>query len=221
VNNIKHIIWDWNGTLLNDGWLFVKIMNHVLEKRGLKKITVKKYREIFCFPLESFYIKMGFDFKKESFEKSSLDFISLYSKHKNDADLYPGAKSLLFKLNKLGIKNYLLSAQNQQTLIAQVKFYKLFDFFDLIVGTDNLHARGKDVMAKKLINKIAPHNDQVLMIGDTNLDINISKKINCNAIGVAYGHQHIKRFEDNKNLKIVSDFNQLDFYLTSLFQDNQ
>ena len=221
MNNIKHIIWDWNGTLLNDAWLFVKIMNQVLEKRGLKKITVKKYREIFCFPLESFYIKMGFDFKKESFEKSSFEFISLYSKHKNEADLYTGAKGLLFKLNKLGIKNYLLSAQNQQTLIDQVKFYKLFDFFDLIIGTDNLHARGKDVVAKKIFNKIIPHNNQILMIGDTNLDINISKKFNCNAIGAGYGHQHIKRFENHKNLKIVSNFNQLDFYLTSLFQDNQ
>ena len=76
-------------------------------------------------------------------------------------------------------------------------------------------------MAKKLFNKISPHNNQVLMIGDTNLDINISKKFNCNAIGVTYGHQHIKRFKNHKNLKIVSDFNQLDFYLTSLFQDNQ
>ena len=73
MSSIKHIVWDWNGTLLNDGWLFVKIMNQILKKRALNKITEKIYREIFCFPLEKFYIKMGFDFEKESFEKSSLE----------------------------------------------------------------------------------------------------------------------------------------------------
>ena len=32
------------------------------------------------FPLENFYMKMGFDFSKEPFEKSSLEFIKLYGK---------------------------------------------------------------------------------------------------------------------------------------------
>ena len=47
----KHIIWDWNGTLLNDAWLFVDIMNNVLENHNMETITVKKYRNIldeFC-----------------------------------------------------------------------------------------------------------------------------------------------------------------------------
>ena len=44
----KHIIWDWNGTLLDDAWLFVDIMNGVLENRNMDTITVKKYRKIFA-----------------------------------------------------------------------------------------------------------------------------------------------------------------------------
>ena len=35
----QHIIWDWNGTLLNDGWLFVDIMNSILMKRSIQKIA--------------------------------------------------------------------------------------------------------------------------------------------------------------------------------------
>ena len=45
----KHIIWDWNGTLLDDAWLFVDIMNGVLENRNMDTITVEKYRKIFGF----------------------------------------------------------------------------------------------------------------------------------------------------------------------------
>ena len=42
----KHIIWDWNGTLLNDAWLFVEIMNGVLDNRNMDTITLEKYRKI-------------------------------------------------------------------------------------------------------------------------------------------------------------------------------
>ena len=45
-SSYKHIIWDWNGTLLDDAWLFVDIMNKILYQRKMNKITVKIYRNI-------------------------------------------------------------------------------------------------------------------------------------------------------------------------------
>ncbi|SVD25320.1 uncharacterized protein METZ01_LOCUS378174, partial [marine metagenome] len=66
----KHIIWDWNGTLLDDGWLFVDVMNSILRRRGMDTITLEKYREIFGFPVKDYYLKLGFDLEKEPFEES-------------------------------------------------------------------------------------------------------------------------------------------------------
>ena len=45
----KLIIWDWNGTLIDDAWLCVEILNNILEKRGLNAITIDEYRESFTF----------------------------------------------------------------------------------------------------------------------------------------------------------------------------
>ena len=55
--NYKHIIWDWNGTLINDAWLFVDVMNNILQKRDMHIITIKKYRDIFGFPIKNYYKK--------------------------------------------------------------------------------------------------------------------------------------------------------------------
>ena len=44
---INHIIWDWNGTLVDDGWLFVELINSVLKKRGLKEISLSDYQKKF------------------------------------------------------------------------------------------------------------------------------------------------------------------------------
>ena len=39
----KHIIWDWNGTLVNDLTLCVDLLNVSLEKRGLPLISEDNY----------------------------------------------------------------------------------------------------------------------------------------------------------------------------------
>ena len=45
----KHIIWDWNGTLLDDRWLCIEAINQTLTKRNMNTITddeyVKKVKE--------------------------------------------------------------------------------------------------------------------------------------------------------------------------------
>ena len=58
----KHIIWDWNGTLLNDRWVCVNGINNCLKKRGLSSISEETYKSIFTFPVKDYYKKLGFDF---------------------------------------------------------------------------------------------------------------------------------------------------------------
>ena len=72
---IKHIIWDWNGTLINDSWVFVELMNEELTIRNLPLINIKKYRQKFTFPVKKYYQNLGFDFNKEDFKKVGYNFI--------------------------------------------------------------------------------------------------------------------------------------------------
>ena len=71
----KHVIWDWNGTLLNDRWLCVEGINAALTKRSLPVITEKTYRNVFSFPVEEYYKKVGFDFEKEPFHIAGDEFV--------------------------------------------------------------------------------------------------------------------------------------------------
>ena len=50
MTDIKAVIFDWNGTLVDDVWLSVNAMNAMLEKRGMKPITTEYYKSIFSFP---------------------------------------------------------------------------------------------------------------------------------------------------------------------------
>jgi len=84
MKKIKHIIWDWNGTLLNDCWLCVKAINKALAKRNLDLITEEKYKDIFCFPVSEYYKRLGFDFSKEPFKEAGDEFVLYYGANFDD-----------------------------------------------------------------------------------------------------------------------------------------
>ena len=58
-----HLIWDFNGTILQDMDLGIRCTNTMLTERGLPVIpSVEAYREIFGFPIDEYYRRLGFDF---------------------------------------------------------------------------------------------------------------------------------------------------------------
>ena len=63
----NHIVWDWNGTLLDDLWLCLDAINSVLDSRGMNRVDEISYRKIFTFPVIDYYEQLGFNFKNENF----------------------------------------------------------------------------------------------------------------------------------------------------------
>ena len=99
--NIKHVIWDWNGTLLNDRWLCVEGINAGLQKRGLPMITEKMYKEVFSFPVKEYYKKVGFDFSKEEFEIAGDEFVKFYGESFHKAKLHPKVPQVIKDIKNL------------------------------------------------------------------------------------------------------------------------
>ena len=219
MNKIKYIVWDWNGTLVDDGWLFVELINQVLKKRKMREITLLDYKNTFCFPLEKYYQRLGFDFNIEPYEVPSMEFVALYDKNRYRPQLYKKAILLLKTIKKAGVKNYLLSAQNHSSLLSLTDFYNISNLFEKISGTNNFHARGKSLLANNLLGNLGANNDEVLFIGDTNLDIEIASAVKSSVMAITFGHQSRDRFPNQKNIVQVTSFNELFDLLTLKFQD--
>ena len=71
----QYVIWDFNGTLLDDVKLCFDLLNKMLSKRGFETVTIEKYKEIFRFPVKEYYRLAGFDFEREPFEVTAVEFI--------------------------------------------------------------------------------------------------------------------------------------------------
>ena len=208
----KHIIWDWNGTLVNDTWLFVDIMNGVLKNRNLNEINLEDYRNVFDFPVEDYYTKLGFDFSQEAFKTAGLDFIKIYDSRKFEPKLFDDTISTLNTLTGLGCKHSILSAQNIITLKKSVEHYKLIDMFNHISGLEDHYAIGKIEQGKKLINRLNHNSDEVVMVGDTEHDYEVAKEMGIKCFLMDRGHNSTARLK-SKQTDVFSSFKKLIVHL--------
>ena len=96
----KNVVWDWNGTLLNDVKVGVNTLNDMLGRRGLPLLSVEDYKEKFGFPVIDFYDRVGFDMEKESFHELSVDFVETYDKYAGEVGLNEGVREVLHTANR-------------------------------------------------------------------------------------------------------------------------
>ncbi len=215
---IKCILWDFNGTLLNDVDCSIKSMNTLLEKRGLSKIkSVDQYRSIFTFPVYDYYVKLGYDFSKESFEDISIEFIANYDLNFKDCKLNDKMNEILTLMKEHQISNNILSASKQDALIDQVAYLGVEDQFDQILGISDIYARSKVDLAQKWFENSSYKANEILFIGDTNHDAEVAKAIGCNCILLSYGHQS-KEVLSTTNCKIINTADELWNYFTALLE---
>jgi phosphoglycolate phosphatase len=191
--NVPVIIWDWNGTLLNDLDLCVSSINVLLKNRGLTTLNSEKYREVFAFPVKDYYEAIGFDFGKEDFEEPALEFIDLYENNVENCTLQTGAHDILLFFRKKGIKQFVLSAMHQEMLERTLKHNGIFHFFEGVAGLGNHFAVSKVQRGQQLISQFNIETENTWMIGDTIHDFEVAQELGIRCILVADGHQSQER----------------------------
>jgi phosphoglycolate phosphatase len=208
IQNYKHVIWDWNGTLLNDTALSVDLINEVLISKNLNPLTLEDYRLIFNFPVKDYYAKAGFDFTKYSFEVVGKQWMDEYERRKRDVTLFDGTKDVLSYIKSSGIGQSILSAYSYHTLVEIVDFHSLGQYFQYITGLDHIYATSKLEIGKELIAKLNCSKDEMVLIGDTIHDYDVANDLGIKSILIANGHQSRERLLAC-NVPILNDIREI------------
>lgn len=212
MKKYDYIIWDFNGTLINDVDLCFNILNTMLLNRNIKTVTMEQYKEIFRFPVIEYYKLAGFTFEKESFAEAAVDFIDRYQLASLECGLYKDAIKVIEHIKSLGIKQLILSASEISNLKMQTKHYNLDGYMDAVLGIDNIHAGSKIEIGKAWISENNVDPSKVLFIGDTDHDFEVASAMGVNSLLIANGHQSKERLLKVNN-EVVNEINDVINYL--------
>jgi phosphoglycolate phosphatase len=194
-NACRYVVWDWNGTLLDDMWLCLSVMNRMLRKRGMPAVSAEQYRASFTFPVRDYYVFLGYDFTRESFEDLSVEFIAGYEAGKRECALQPQVQSTLKRIADSGRRQSLLSASAQTSLEEAIGHFQLAPYFERVMGLDNIYAHSKVEQGKQLVASLPFAPQEVLLVGDTLHDLEVAQAMGVSCVLVAHGHQSRTRLQ--------------------------
>lgn len=209
INKIKNLIWDFNGTLLDDFSLCMRSINHLLAKRNHKQLTTEVYLDIFTFPIRDYYTKAGFDFDKEPFEIVAVEFMDLYLSNVKETPLHENVVDILSKTQKSGYRQIILSAMEVTELRKLAKTLKIDSFFEHIHGIDNHMAASKVYLARQALADSGFSPDETCLIGDTLHDAEVAAEVGTHCILISKGHQSKTRLETS-GVPVLNNLKELE-----------
>ena len=187
----KRLIWDWNGTLLDDVAAAVGALNRMLVKRGACPITIEHYRRRFGFPVRPFYAELGVDLAKWDWDEICEDFHNFVLEEPQA--VRPDARDALELAASLGFRQSILSALRQDKLEAALAANGFLGFFDRVFGVDNLDGASKLDRGRELMASFGSEADAPVFIGDTLHDAEVARELGGRCILVSCGHQMPER----------------------------
>lgn len=182
----KHIIWDFDGTLFDSYPVMARVFSDKLLKEGIHEPADEIMK----------HMKMSMTYAIEHYQKKyhiSDDFIKEYEKQRKDAEIslcrpYRGIEEVCRFIQSSGRSNYLYTHRGESSIIL-LKKHGLYDYFsDFITSQHGFERKPNPHAINYLIDKYNMNRDEVIMIGDREIDILAGKNAGIHACCFTEGY---------------------------------
>ncbi|MEO3978142.1 HAD family hydrolase [Streptomyces sp. CAU 1734] len=130
-----HLVWDWNGTLLDDVTAVIGATNAAFAEIGLEPITLERYRELYCIPIPKFYERLLGRLPTDAeWEAMDVIFHRYYSERRVECGLTEGVEELLSEWHRAGHSQSIMSMYMHDELIPVVRGYGIESHFVRVDG---------------------------------------------------------------------------------------
>lgn len=186
---VDHVVFDWNGTLIDDCALAVATVNVLRAERRMARITQEQYRRSFRFPISAFYRDMGFAVDAGAFSALMAQYLALFDARVDDCPLHAGALAVVERLRAAGVGVHILSASRHETLVRSLGARGLSRAFDRVAGLRDSLASDKVGLGRALAGDLGADPRRVLYVGDTDHDHEVAVALGWGFLFADHGHQ--------------------------------
>lgn len=207
LTKYTHIIWDWNGTLLDDVGAALNSVNAMLERRDKPLINMEQYYEYIDIPIKKFYEHI-FDLENEVYSELLKEYNDGYENQMYEIGLSNGAREVLNTIRTSGLHQSVISSCEQNQLNFYIKHFDLEHYFDAVLGSEDFFAGSKVERAKQYMALNAINPAAVLVIGDLVHDYEMAQNIGADCVLVSIGHQS-ERILLETGAEVVASISQI------------
>jgi len=179
-----HLVWDWNGTLLDDVQAVLGATNAAFAEVDLEPLTLEQYRETYCVPIPKFYERlMGRLPTPAEWERMDGLFHRHYTERRAACGLTEGVEELLARWRTGGRSQSLLSMYGHEHLVPVVRGYGIERHFVRVDGRTGPSGGSKAQHMERhfaVLGDIAP--ESAVVIGDAVDDAVAAAQVGARAV---------------------------------------
>ncbi|MBE6718073.1 MAG: HAD family hydrolase [Ruminococcaceae bacterium] len=199
----KYILWDWNGTLLDDLDASLCAVNDMLKMYDKPIIDLETYYSYIDTPIYKFYERL-FDFNVVSMEVIKPLFSELYINHNDKINLADGAVRAIDLLREKGARQYILSAAHINDIMRYAREFGVAECFEKIEAANDYEAGSKTERAVRLLAEEKIDPAECVVIGDTLHDYDTARVLGVDCILYSRGHTDIETLKNTGNVVCTS-----------------
>ncbi|KIH96892.1 phosphatase [Streptomonospora alba] len=197
LNGVKHIVWDWNGTLLDDNHANMAALNRVCAEFGREPVELDFWRTFFRRPLLGCYEDLlGRRLTEQEWARLNRLYDDHYTAMLPSCGLAEGVPDVLLDWHAYGGSQSLLSMAAHDQLVSLISDRALGDHFTRVDG------RRFDTPDGSKARHLAAHLDEldvdpaaVALVGDIDDDGRAATEAGAQAVLVASGLMSRERLE--------------------------
>jgi phosphoglycolate phosphatase-like HAD superfamily hydrolase len=188
---IRHVVWDWNGTLLDDNDAVVAAVNTVCTAFGRPPVDLDEWRSIYRRPLlECYRDLLRRDLTADDWATIDRTYHDAYRRLLHTTRLSPGIPDELIRWRRSGGRQSLLSLWFHQELVPLVTEHGLDHLFDRVDGLRiDINGRGKTDHLTRHLTALRLDPADVLLIGDVLDDAAAAEAVGAASVLVTTGVQ--------------------------------
>lgn len=207
---INTIIFDLDGTLVDSLEDLADTVNILLNKRGYPVHKLDQYRYFVGNGVIKLIERALPQEHKDEVMVLKKEFDEIYSLNcLNKTYVYSGIKELIDELKVRGFNLAVVTNKPQEHAVRIIKslFPKRFKY---VFGNSMRHPKKPDpCLTNLVINLFDVKKNEVIYIGDSDIDIQTAKNAKVKSIGVAWGFRGAKELRESKADYVVNQASEI------------
>jgi phosphoglycolate phosphatase-like HAD superfamily hydrolase len=168
---VRHIIWDWNGTLLDDLEVVVHAVDATVRRLGGPRVTVAAYRANYTRPVKVLYERLtGRPIADSEWASIDVEFHEVYNDGLAHLEFGDAGRQVLSTVAERGWTQSLLSMYAHEDLVGVIDRFGLGPHFTHVQGLVGPPGGRKAEHLERHLTRLAGDGidpGATVMIGDT------------------------------------------------------
>lgn len=213
MSKYKICVFDWDGTLVDSEQHIVDSLTYAAEKLSLSPLSYDTKKNIIGLSmqkaLETLYPELSLAGIEEMRTYYGEHFFSV---PQDSSIIFEGVVHTLTHLREAGVKLAVATGKSRNGLDKALVSTGLKSFFEIERCADETRSKPDPLMLMEIASYYRADPSSMLMVGDTEFDLEMARNFNVDSVGVSYGVHESSRLALHNPVAIIDSMVELKQY---------